>query len=253
MAAKPRYQDIADAVREAILGEHELLGSRLVAGAQMPTEPEISQYFQVARGTVRQALDRLAAEGLIERRGRRGTFVRRLPVLTYSAQSEDPNRVGDGDTWTSIVEKAGHHPTADFSFRIVPASMAVAKRLQVERDDLVVVRELDRRVDDTPWLNQVSYYPMDVARECGLDTPHDIAEGTVRRMAAHGYREIRMVHEISSRPSTVEEVNSFGLATGVPVLVYWRTAWTTERPVRATCEVLPADRNAVTWMSERSS
>lgn len=252
MAAKPRYQAIAEELREAILQEQELLGSRLVSGELMPTEPALAEHYKVARGTIRQAMNRLAAEGLIDRQGRKGTYVRRLPVLTYSADSENPHREGDGDTWTAVVQREGHEPSQDFSFRIVPATSMVATRLQVAVDDLVVVRALDRHVDDIPWLAQESFYPMDVARECGLDTPHDIAEGTVRRMAAHGYREVRMEHRVTSRPASDEEAKQFGLSAGGSVLIYWRTAWTDERPVRLTCEVLPGDRNAITWTTERA-
>lgn len=249
--ATPRYQEIADELREAILGEREFMGSRLVAGAQLPTEPNLMERFQVAKSTIRQAMRRLAAEGLIEGRGRRGTFVRRMPVLTYSADSENPDRQGDGDTWSAVVREAGHQPSQDFRFRIVAAGEMVASRLHIDVEDLVVVRELDRSVDDTPWLTQTSYYPMDVARECGLDTPRDIAEGTVRRMAARGYREVRMEHEVTARTATADEVREFDLGVGGSVLIYRRTAWTTERPVRLTCEVLPADRNAITWVGER--
>lgn len=252
MAAKPRHQQIADELREAILNEQEFMGSRLVEGSRLPTEPALMEHFGVAKSTIRQVLRRLTTEGLIEARGRHGTFVKRRLVLTYSSDSENPDRVGDGDTWTAVVQREGHEPSQDFSFRIVPASKVVAERLQVAVDDLVVVRALERHVDDIPWLAQESFYPMDVARECGLDTPHDIAEGTVRRMAARGYREIRMDHEVTSRPATSEEATRFGLGDEGSVLIYRRTAWTDERPVRLTCEVLPGDRNAITWTTERA-
>lgn len=249
--AKPRHQEIADELRAAILGEHEFMGSRLVADARLPTEPALMEHFRVAKSTIRQAMKRLATEGFIEARGRHGTFVRRLPVLTYSADSENPDRHGDGDTWTSVVTAAGHEPEQEFGFRIVAAGELVAQRLRVSVDGLVVVRELSRSVNDTPWVLQESYYPMDVARDCGLDEPHDIAEGTVRRMAARGYREVRIDHEVRARPASADEVVQFQLGEGASVLTYQRIAWTSERPVRLTREVLPGDRNAITWTSER--
>lgn len=249
--AKPRHQEIADELRAAILGEQEFMGTRLVADAQLPTEPALMEHFQVAKSTLRQAMRRLATEGYIEGRGRHGTFVRRLPVLTYSADSENPDRRGDGDTWTSVVAATGHEPDQAFGFRIVAAGEVVAARLRVAADELVVVREVSRSVDSTPWVFQESHYPIDVARECGLDTPHDIPEGTVRRMAARGYREVRIDHEVRARPATADEVARFQLGEGASVLAYQRIAWTSERPVRLTCEVLPGDRNAITWTSER--
>ena len=55
----------------------------LVAGAEpgtpAPSERELVHHFGVARMTVRQALDALVAEGLLERIPGRGTFVAEQP------------------------------------------------------------------------------------------------------------------------------------------------------------------------------
>jgi GntR family transcriptional regulator len=48
-------------------------------GKQIPTVEELSVDCGVARATIRQALDMLEAEGLIERFRAKGTFVRRSP------------------------------------------------------------------------------------------------------------------------------------------------------------------------------
>lgn len=47
------------------------------SGDQIPTETELAERFRVSKVTVRQALDRLAHDGLILRRQGRGTFVSR--------------------------------------------------------------------------------------------------------------------------------------------------------------------------------
>ncbi|GAB1646902.1 GntR family transcriptional regulator [Krasilnikovia sp. MM14-A1259] len=249
MGTTPRYREIADELRDAILGEQELLGTRLSEGARLPTEPELGGHFECSRGTVRQALQSLTVEGLIETRGRNGTFVRRLRVLEHSAHTEHPDRKGTADSWHSEVTRSGRTPSHDFSFRIIPAVPAVANRLQVQVDDLVVVRDLLRYVDGVPWSCQVSFYPYEVASAAGLDTPHDIKEGTVRRLAAHGFREIGWADEVSCRPATVEEARTFGISQDASMIVYQRVGWTDQRPVRLTKELLPADRNVVLYES----
>lgn len=220
---------------------------------QLPTESELGSHFQVSRGTIRQALRELAAEGLIETRGRSGTYVRRLPMLEYNADAEDPYRRDDEpgltDTWFSVVKRSGRQPSQDFRFRIEPATTGVATRLHVEVNDLVVVRECIRQVNEIPWSEQVSYYPYPIAERCGLNTPHDIPEGTVRRMAARGVIEERLDHEISSRPANDEERRRFELATGVCVLIYRRLGWSRGQPIRYTVEILPADRNIITHVT----
>ncbi len=62
---------IVERLREDILAGRLAPGSRLV-------ECELTARFSVSRGTVREALRRLAAEGLIEHRPHRGALVRRL-------------------------------------------------------------------------------------------------------------------------------------------------------------------------------
>ncbi len=62
---------IVERLREAILAGRLAPGSRLV-------ESELTTRFSVSRGPVREALRRLAAEGLIEHWPHRGALVRRL-------------------------------------------------------------------------------------------------------------------------------------------------------------------------------
>lgn len=247
MGSTPRYREIADELRDAIMGEQELLGTTLHGGARLPTEPELGEHFECSRGTIRQALQSLTAEGLIETRGRNGTFVRRLKVLEHSAHTEHPDRKGTSDSWHSEVIASGRVPSQDFNFRIVPAAAGVAKRLQIAENDLVVVRDLLRYVDGVPWSDQVSFYPYDVASAAGLDTPHDIQEGTVRRLAERGYREIGWTDEVSCRPATVEEARTFGISQDASMIVYNRVGWTDSRPVRLTRELMPADRNVILY------
>lgn len=247
MTAVPRWREIADELREAILDERSLVGVRLVSGARLPAEAVLSEHYEVSRMTVRRALSAIIAEGYIERRGTVGTFVRRLVVLPHSAHSENPDRKGATDTWFSEVIALGATPSQDFSFRIIPATSSVAKRLLIQVDDLVVVRDCLRFIDTIPWSEQVSYYPLDVARAAGLDTPHDIKEGTVRRLSARGYREIGWSDDVSSRPATDSETTTFRLGVGVSVLIYNRVGWTDRQAVRLTREILPADRNLVLY------
>lgn len=258
MVQAPRYRELADELRDAILSERVVLSVSLTDGTQLPTEPELGEHFQVSRGTVRQALRELAAEGLIETRGRSGTFVRRLPMLMYDVGAENPQRrdehgVSTTDTWFSVVKASGRTPSQDFRFRIEPARVDVASRLEVPAGELVVVRDCMRYVNDVPWSEQVTFYSYEIAKECGLDTPQDIPEGTVRRMASHGVLEDTLKHEISSRPANEEERRQFELAPGVSVLIYRRVATAGDRIVRYTREILPADRNVITHVTTDSN
>lgn len=69
--AMPRYLQLAGDLREAIMG------GEFVDGAQFPTESALCERYKVSRFTVREALRRLQAEGLIERKRGSGTTVQR--------------------------------------------------------------------------------------------------------------------------------------------------------------------------------
>ncbi|MGW2822218.1 GntR family transcriptional regulator [Streptomyces sp. NPDC001443] len=64
------YQQVAAAIREAILtGEYD-------PGAPLPSEAQLMERYQVSRPTVRNAVAALRAEGLIDVRHGKGSFVR---------------------------------------------------------------------------------------------------------------------------------------------------------------------------------
>lgn len=65
----PLYLQVADILKKRIFDGDAPTGSSL------PAEPELCAQFNVARGTIRQALGKLEAEGFIRREQGRGTFV----------------------------------------------------------------------------------------------------------------------------------------------------------------------------------
>jgi GntR family transcriptional regulator len=72
-STSPFYAQVADAMRERIVKEIWLIG------AQIPTLPVLAAEFGVGLITVRQAVQLLKNEGLLEPRQGQGTFVRSKP------------------------------------------------------------------------------------------------------------------------------------------------------------------------------
>lgn len=81
--ALPLYQQLADRLRQ------QILNGVLPNGSRLETEPQLAADLQVARGTVRQALDLLVGEGLITRIRGKGSFVHTVP-----SQSINSRRIG---------------------------------------------------------------------------------------------------------------------------------------------------------------
>lgn len=235
------YRQIADQLRDAIFGG--------TLTDQLPTEPELQERFNASRTTIRLALAELANEGLIETAGRRGTFVRQRTMLGYNANiAERVDRpAAETDAYFEEVRTAGHEPSQDFRMVIEPAASDAAQRLNVDEGSLVVARSCMRYVDGQPWSDQVSYYPMDVAEKAGLTSTKDIPHGTVRAMAAVGHVEIGHVDEITSRMPSPEESRQLNMGNGTPIMIYFRTAYTQDRPVRVTRTFFPADRNRIIY------
>ncbi|WP_338663311.1 GntR family transcriptional regulator [Pararoseomonas sp. SCSIO 73927] len=73
-SAVPRYIQLATLFRRRIEGGTWKLGQ------QIPTVDDLAAECSVARATIRQALDELEADGLIERFRAKGTFVRKTPA-----------------------------------------------------------------------------------------------------------------------------------------------------------------------------
>ncbi|MGC9670844.1 GntR family transcriptional regulator [Planosporangium sp. 12N6] len=243
--SNPLYRRIAADLREAMrTGE-------LRPGDRLPTEQELGERYGVSRNTVRLALGMLTNEGAITSTPGRGTFVRDRAMTTYHASwAEQRDRMSSdqADAYRAELASQGRQPEyRDFDMRIVPATVELAERLCVDEGDSLVSRSFLRLVDGEPSSLQDSYYPMDIAQECGLITPHDIPQGTVRAMANHGHVEVGYVDEILTRMPSPDEVRKLSLGAGVPVLVYVRTAYTKQRPVRLTLTTFAGDRNRVVY------
>lgn len=87
-ARTPRYLQLAATLREAILS------GEFTGGKQFPTETALCERFEVSRFTVREALRRLEAEGLIARRRGSGTTVQ--PPSAYGGALHQPlSNVGE--------------------------------------------------------------------------------------------------------------------------------------------------------------
>jgi GntR family transcriptional regulator len=193
-----------------------------------------------SRTPVRQALATLANEGLIETATSRGTFVReQRPLSLWATRYErDHREVTAVDAYHSELEAQGRAAGQTLEMRIVPATAAVASRLRVPEDSLVVLRRCVRTVDGQPSSIQDSYYPYDIAEGTEIVSPGDVERGTIRVLAQHGHVEVGYVDEIVPRmPPTAEETRVLQLGPGVPVLDQIRTAYTTERPVRLTWNI----------------
>lgn len=70
---KIRQPKLSDAIEQQL--EHLILEGKLHVGAKLPPERELAKQFDVSRPSLREAIQRLEAKGLLMRRQGGGTFV----------------------------------------------------------------------------------------------------------------------------------------------------------------------------------
>jgi GntR family transcriptional regulator len=228
----PYYQRIARDLRE------QIRRGELAPGAQIPTEAELMKQYGRSRSTVRNALDVLKSAGLIDGDSTRGNFVRKHRPLTITATRYERERgASANDAYKDEVEAQGRRHSAEFNMAIVPATEAIADRLNIEVNAHVVRRSEILYLDDRPNAIQTSYYPMDIAEKSDLEKNEDIPRGTIRVLKELGHEEVGHRDEVSPRMPTEEEERLLQLGIGVPVLEWIRTAYSNERPVRLTWRI----------------
>ncbi|MGW7020858.1 GntR family transcriptional regulator [Streptomyces decoyicus] len=243
MTKQPKYRQVADALRREIVNEVYRPGERL------PSESELSARFDASRNTIRSGLGQLVSEGLISSSQGLGYEVRTHEVFELNASRfENLSFPQNGDAYSTDVTNAGRRPHQTFRVEILTAPADVAERLKVEPESRAVLRFCHRFVDDVPWSTQATYYPSWLADKAPrLAEPGDIAEGTTRYLADRGIEQVGYFDEITTRMPTPDEARLLEIGAGIPILIWTRTGYSEDRPIRCTVTTFRGDLNRMTY------
>lgn len=180
----------------------------LVPGARFPPERALAEEFSITRVTVRQALVRLEAEGLIFREDRRGWYVSR-PRVRY-----DPT--ANTSFTESIAEQGRVAGTTVLSRQQVAASQWESAQLGCAASDPIFVIGRLRTVDGRAVL--VERIHVKAARCPGLlDCPLD---RSMTDLMAEKFGIIEHRAQINMRPTALSEIpaKALGVAVGTSSL-----------------------------------
>ncbi|KOT95339.1 GntR family transcriptional regulator [Streptomyces rimosus subsp. pseudoverticillatus] len=243
MSKQPKYRQVADALRR------EVVNGVYPPGGRLPSESDLSARFDASRNTVRAGLNLLVSEGLISSSQGLGYEVRKHEVFELNASLfENLNFPQSGDAYNTDVTNAGRRPHQTFRVEMAPTTEYTAQRLQVEVGATSVLRFCHRYVDDVPWSTQATHYPEWLALQAPrLSEPGDIAEGTTRYLAGLGVEQVGYFDEIATRMPTPEEARLLEIGAGIPVLLWTRTGYSTERPIRCTVTTFRGDLNRMNY------
>jgi GntR family transcriptional regulator len=225
-------------IREYVRGL--VLGS--APGAPAPSERELVDRFGVARMTVRQALDALVAEGVLERFPGRGTFVarpRRVPTGITSFTEDMARRGVVAESRTIVADRVG-------------AAKGVARALGISvRQPVVHWRRL-RLADGRPvCLTDAFLNDGLVPGFLDAELPSSLYDD----LAARGRRPNWAEDSVTAGIATPDESALLEIPAGSVVIRHSRRALWGEHPIEVTRSVYPADQHTM-WLQfgdERAS
>jgi GntR family transcriptional regulator len=201
----------------------EALAARIVGGAlrvgdRLPAERELAEQLDVSRGTIRQALDALAARGLVERGVGRGTFV---------AAGKVEVRLSDAAGFTEQMARAGLVAHARvLRAGVVPASAQAAAALELGAGDPALRVERLRLAGRLPVTLEDSWIPSE--RFGGLEEL-DLRGSLYALMRdLYGRAPVRVVEALEPVTAQAHSAAALGVEKGAALMLVERTAFDAE-------------------------
>jgi GntR family transcriptional regulator len=222
-----RYQEIENWLRARVMEGRE--------GDTLPSESELTAQFGVSRMTARQAVQNLAAEGLVRRRRGSGTFIAPRPLHRHAGPlmsfTEDMRRRGLTASSTLL------------SAQVREAIPAEADALRLGDKPRVVAIDRLRLADATPMaIEHATLLP-----ECALVLADDLESTSLHESLRRlGRIPTVALTWISARSASAEEVRYLELRPKSPVLVEKRIISDQhEQPIEFTTTVYHPDRYVI--------
>lgn len=222
---RPQYRQIEQVLRERL--------AAMQPGERLPSDAELCAEFGVSRMTARNAMGRLAEDGLVRREPGRGSFVAQLPAHRRA------NRLM---TFTREMIRAGRVPSSRILTRTVrPSTTTEADALELRpRDPVVDLRRL-RLADDQPIALESAVLVGDTAPAV---MTADLEHGSLHEaLTRAGFALRRGTGTIGAARATPEDARLLAIRAGDPLLVERRTIVDNGgRRIERTESRYPADR-----------
>jgi GntR family transcriptional regulator len=181
-------------------------------GQRLPGEHDLCRLHAVSRTVIRQALNELRYEGLLDTHRGKGTFVAKSKVpeglmSSLAGLADDVARRGQ-----SLESKV-------LTLREEPVTASVAARLRLEPGLPVVELERQRFVDGQPWVLTVTYLPAELVPGL-VDRDLGGAESLYRIIREdYGLPIVSSRRRVEAAVADEREALLLGIQRGDPVIV----------------------------------
>ena len=198
---------------------------KFLPGSQLPPEMELISLLGVSRSTLREAMRTLEEQHLIVRKRGLGTFVSERPILKDLSMNFGI---------TEMIRQAGMLPGADsVGLKREKASAGIAKALQLDETDMIVLLARVRMADQRPVVWSQDIIPEKILGEHAIETAflethslYQYLETHLQIYISHGSAQIRPV------AATAEIAEKLNIHKGAPLLRFDQTDYDTSgRPV----------------------
>jgi GntR family transcriptional regulator len=224
----PRYHQVYVAIRAWL---HD---GNYRPGEQLPTEPQLCRLFGVSRITVRKAVAALEAEGRLERKQGRGTFV-------CAPRGEPPDPIDLRTVAHQISDLAARTTVRGFSVAEVMPDEDTRVALLLQPDERVRRALHVRELDGAPLGLITTFVPIDIAARLGEANEREqpmfvlLQSAGVPLMSADQY--------LGATLAGVEAAQALAVDVGAPLLRLDRVVKDdTGRPVERVVALYRADR-----------
>jgi len=211
-AYSPLYQQIKGLLLQSLdRGEWK-------PGEAIPSEFELASRFQVSQGTVRKAIDELAAENLLLRRQGKGTFV--------ATHHEAKVRF----RFLRLTPDDGKQPVSGSQIldcRRVKAPVDIARLLDLRAADIVVNLRRLLSFDQVPTILDDIWLPGSVFRGLTADSLSRY-RGPLYALfeSEYGVSMVRAEEKIRAMAAAAEPAQLLGVEPGTPLLQVERVSYT---------------------------
>jgi len=203
-------------LKEMILAE--IKNGSYKSGSLIPTEKELSDWFQISRTTIRQAITELVQEGWLYREKSKGTYV------SYPKLGQD--FISKVESFNDQILRLGKTPSTEvLAFTVKKANKEVAKQLELADGARVIFLKRRRCADGEPLVTLETYLPYET---CSFLTSFDFAkESLYKALSSHGdefkVSKLRRIVEVTEADD--KDVKYMGMKKGKPIQYFMSTGY----------------------------